>query len=96
MPGTAAVISLVEKEFSGATIISAYEAGYSGFWLHRRLEAAGVRCLLVHPASIEVSSRDVAKTDKRDSLKIAQQLAAGRLKSIRISTREEEELRLLT
>jgi transposase len=97
MPGTAAaVISLVEREFCGATIISAYEAGYSGFWLHRKLEAAGIRCLVVYPASIEVSSRDVVKTDKRDSLKIAQQLAAGRLRSIRIPTREEEELRLLT
>jgi transposase len=42
----------------------AYEAGYSGFWLYRRLEAAGIRCLVVHPASIEVSSRDVVKTDK--------------------------------
>lgn len=97
IPGNAeAVISLVEKEFAGATVVAAYEAGYSGFWLHRALEAAGIRCLVVHAASIEVSSRDRVKTDKRDSLKIAQQLAAGRLRSIRVPSIEQEQRRLLT
>jgi len=42
MPGTAeAVISLVSKEFGGASALAAYEAGYSGFWLYRKLVAAG-------------------------------------------------------
>jgi hypothetical protein len=27
----------VKKEFSGAQVLAAYEAGYSGFWLHRKL-----------------------------------------------------------
>jgi hypothetical protein len=93
MPGTAeAVISLVSKEFGAASVFSAYEAGYSGFWLYRKLVAAGIGCIVVHPASIEVSSRDTVKTDKRDSLKIAQQLAAGRLRGVRVPTEEEEEL----
>ena len=69
---------------------------HSGFWLHRALEAAGIKCLVVHAASIEVSSRDRVKTDKRDSLKIAQQLAAGRLRSIRVPSIEQEQRRLLT
>ena len=57
MPGTAeAVISLVSKEFGGASVRAAYEAGYSGFWLYRKLAAAGIDCIVVHPASIEVSS----------------------------------------
>ena len=97
MPGTAeAVISLVSKEFGSASVFSAYEAGYSGFWLYRKLVAAGNGCIVVHPASIEVSSRDTVKTDKRDSLKIAQQLAAGRLRGVRVPTEEEEQRRLLT
>ena len=97
MPGASeAVISHVRKEYPGASILAAYEAGYSGFWLYRALEAAGIRCLVVHPGSIEVSSRDTVKTDRRDSLKIAQQLAAGRLKGVRVPTCEEEERRLLT
>jgi len=51
---------------------------------------------VVHPASIEVSARDTVKTDKRDSLKIAQQLSAGRLRGVRVPTKEEEQQRLLT
>ena len=51
---------------------------------------------VVHPASIEVSARDTVKTDKRDSLKIAQQLSAGRLRGVRVPTEEEEQRRLLT
>jgi len=48
MPGRAeAVIVLVKKEFPGASVLAAYEAGYSGFWLHRKLEVAGIRCLVV-------------------------------------------------
>jgi len=97
MPGTAeAVISLVSKEFGGASVRAAYEAGYSGFWLYRKLVAAGIDCIVVHAASIEVSARDTVKTDKRDSLKIAQQLAAGRLRGVRVPTEEEEQRRLLT
>jgi transposase len=97
MPGTAeAVISLVSKEFGGASVCAAYKAGYSGFWLYRRLVAVGIDCIVVHPASIEVSSRDTVKTDKRDSLKIAQQLAAGRLRGVRVPTEEAEQRRLLT
>ena len=89
MPGTAeAVISLVSKEFGGASVRAAYEAGYSGFWLYRKLAAAGIDCIVVHPASIEVSSRDTVKTDKRDSLKIAQ--------GVRVPTEEAEQRRLLT
>jgi transposase len=53
--------------------------------------AAGIDCIVVHAASIEVSSRDTVKTDKRDSLKIAQQLAAGRLRGVRVPSEEEEE-----
>jgi transposase len=90
MPGTAeAVMSLVSKEFGGARVRAAYEAGCSGFWLYRKLVKAGIDCIVVHAASIEVSSRDTVKTDKRDSLKIAQQLSAGRLRGVRVPTEEE-------
>jgi transposase len=69
MPGTAeAVEALVRKEFPGATVFAAYEAGYSGFWLHRKLEAAGISCIVVHVNSIEVSSRDMVKTDPLDAV----------------------------
>ena len=84
------------KFFSGAEIYSAYEAGFSGFGLHRYLIANGIRNIVVHPASIEIGSRDRVKNDKRDSLKIAQQLSAGRLRGIFVPSREQEDRRELT
>jgi transposase len=38
-------------------MISCYEAGYDGFWLHRLLEDQGVHCLVVDAASMQVDRR---------------------------------------
>jgi transposase len=92
----AALVDFCRKQFPGATISSAYEAGFSGFGLHRLLCAHDINNIVVHPAAIEVAAHDRVKTDKRDSVKIAVQLAAGRLRGIRVPTEEEERKRLLT
>jgi transposase len=84
------------NHFKGAYIKSAYEAGFSGFHLHRFLISHNIENIVVHAASIEVSSRDTVKTDRRDSLKIATQLAANRLHCIFIPSREREDKRNLT
>ena len=48
-------------------VVSLYEAGYDGFWLHRWLVAQGVINHVVDPASIEVNRRARrAKTDRLD------------------------------
>lgn len=48
-------------------MISCYEAGYDGFWLHRLLEAHGVRNHVLDPASLLVNRRARrAKTDRID------------------------------
>lgn len=72
----------LHKYFAGALIKTAYEAGFSGFVLHRYLLSNGIHNIVVHAASVEISARDRVKTDKRDSLKIATQLEAGRLHGI--------------
>jgi transposase len=84
------------NNFKGARIKSAYEAGFCGFYLHRFLIAHNVDNIVVHPASIEVGSRDFVKTDKRDSLKIATQLSAGRLSCVFIPSEIREDKRHLT
>lgn len=93
---SAAVMSLITQYFPEADVKTCYEAGYSGFWLHRELTGAGISNIVVHAASIEVAANDRVKTDKRDSLKMAEQLSAGRLKGIRIPSVAEERRRLLT
>jgi hypothetical protein len=51
---------------------------------------------VVHAASIAVAANDRRKMDKRDSLKMAHQRAAGRLKGIRVPSVEQEQERLPT
>lgn len=80
----ATLIAYAQKYFVGAKIISAYEAGFCGFHLHRTLVAAGIENIIVDAASIEVAAGNRVKTDKRDSLKIATHLYEGRLKGIHI------------
>lgn len=90
------LVTYLNKYFSGATIKSAYEAGFCGFGLHRHLIDNGIENIVVNAASIEVGARDRVKTDKRDSLKIATQLSAGRLRGIFIPSPEKEDRRELT
>jgi transposase len=61
---------------SGATrVVSCYEAGRDGFWIHRALTALGIVNRVVDSASIEVSRRARrAKTDRLDALKLVTML----------------------
>src|SRR5258708_4838946 len=45
-------------------VISCYEAGYDGFWLHRQLSAHGIRNYVIDPASLQVDRR--ARRVKKD------------------------------
>ena len=90
------LIRYFKKHFEGAEIHSAYEAGFSGFGLHRALVTAGIKNIVVNPASIEVAVNDKVKTDRRDSQKQAEQLSRGVLKGIYIPTEEEELDRVLS
>ncbi|MCE5293759.1 MAG: IS110 family transposase [Chlamydiales bacterium] len=90
------LITYAQKYFVGAKIVSAYEAGFCGFHLHRTLEAAGIENIIVDAASMEVAAGNRVKTDKRDSLKIATHLYEGRLKGIHIPTPEREDKRAVT
>lgn len=57
------------------SVLSCYEAGRDGFWLHRYLEANGVKNLVVDSASIEVNRRyRRVKTDRLDVGKLLNML----------------------
>ena len=90
------LLHYMNKHFHGAKINSAYEAGFSGFHLHRFLIQNGVNNIIVNPSSIEISSRDRVKTDKRDALKIATQLSVQRLRGIYVPSIEQESKRHVT
>ena len=85
----------VSRWFPGARLSSAYEAGFSGFVLHRARTTAGITNLVVNPASVAVAANDRVKTDRRDSKRLAIDLADGRLRGIAVPTEAEELARLL-
>ncbi|MBR0962448.1 IS110 family transposase [Bradyrhizobium japonicum] len=71
----AGLLELIEKVRKRAAdklgsmprVVSCYEAGYDGFWLHRLLEAAGIMNFVFDPASIAVEQRSRrTKTDRID------------------------------
>jgi transposase len=54
-----------------AAVVSCYEAGRDGFWLHRYLLEAGMRSLVVDSSSIEVKRRKRrVKCDRLDAAKL--------------------------
>lgn len=54
-----------------AQVVSCYEAGRDGFWLHRHLIGQGVRNVVVDSSSIEVDRRARrAKTDRLDARRL--------------------------
>jgi transposase len=60
---------------AAAPVVSCYEAGRDGFWIHRALLAQGIANRVVDSASIEVNRRARrAKTDRLDALKLVTML----------------------
>jgi transposase len=71
-------IELAKKRFDlpeTARVVSCYEAGRDGFWLHRYLVEAEIENLVVDSSSIEVNRRfRRSKTDRMDVEKLVGQL----------------------
>jgi transposase len=87
---------------AGTPVVSCYEAGREGFWLHRWLVAHGITSHVVDSASIEVNRRQRrAKSDRLDVGKLLYQLIryrAGERKVwsvVRVPTVAEEDGRQL-
>jgi transposase len=83
-------------------IVSCYEAGREGFWLHRCLQSLGIANIVVDSSSIEVNRRSRrAKTDRLDASKLVLMLvrwAEGEQKVwsvVRAPTDDQEDCRQL-
>ena len=91
-----AVRKLIQR-LSGSEVrlIAAYEAGPTGYTLHRQLVKLGVECLVVAPSLIPKRAGDRVKTDRRDALKLARLLRSGDLTPIWVPDEAHEALRSL-
>ena len=81
-------------------VVSCYEAGYDGFWLHRLLQAAGIANYVFDPASIAVDQRARrVKTDRIDGERMLRTLMAylrGEprvVRIVRVPSAEQEDAR---
>lgn len=86
-PNAQKVVNYLRENFPGAEYYSAYEAGFSGFGLHKQLTECKVKNIVVSPADIPTTDKErKQKEDKRDSLKIARNLQKGELRGIYVPT----------
>src|SRR5215472_8128421 len=88
---------------AGVRIVVCYEAGQDAFWICRALQAHGIECYVVDPASIPVARhRRRAKTDRLDAIKLVLNLRAwlhgerDRMHVVHVPSVQDEALRHLT
>lgn len=93
----AAVRKLVRTlKRGGSELRMAYEAGPTGYVLHRQLSKLGVECLVVAPSRIPKSvSHRKRKNDRRDSEMLARLLRNGDLVPVWVPDEEHEAFREL-
>jgi len=70
-----------------------YEAGPTGFGLHRDLAAAGIDCIVVAPSLVPMKAGDRVKTDRRDAVKLARFLRSGDLTEVHVPDAATEAMR---
>ena len=87
---------------ASARVVSCYEAGRDGFWLHRHLRGMGIENEVIDAASIEVSRRlRHVKTDRLDGERLLDKLIRhhagerGGRSVVRVPSVEQEDARHL-
>jgi len=74
----------------------AYEAGPTGYGLHRFLSSKGVRCDVIAPSEMPQKKGKRVKTDRLDAIALAHHLRSGNLTPICVPDEEIEAMRDLT
>ena len=96
-PEPAQLVRYLHKNYPNARYESVYEAGFSGYWMDRKLREAGIKNIIVNPADVPIKQKEKRKkTDKIDSRKLARELSAGNLEGIYIPSEEHEAIRALS
>jgi transposase len=73
-----------------------YEAGPTGYGLHRQIKSLGFECVVVAPSLIPKRPGDHVKTNRRDALSLAKLLRADELTAVWVPDRGHEAMRDLT
>ncbi len=90
------VAKLVKQLGRAEELHCCYEAGPTGYGLHRQLSRLGATCWVIVPTLIPTRPGDKVKTDRRDALKLARLLRSGELTACWVPTEAYEAFRNLT
>jgi transposase len=96
-PSPEELYSYMMRHYPGGLYYSVYEAGFCGYWIHRRLRDYGIRNIIVHPPDIPTSQKEkLYKRDAIDSRKLSKRLEEGSIHSIYIPQEADQQLRSLS
>ena len=76
-----------------SSVAVTYEAGPTGFGLHRHLTAAGIRCVVAAPSKLQKPSGDRVKTDAKDAVHLARLLRLDEITAVAIPSADQEAAR---
>lgn len=90
------LIEHLRSRYPGAAFKCVYESCAWGFALQRKLEQAGMECIVVHAADVSSSDKEKRrKTDTVDALKLARNLESNQLKAIHVPPEDIQKQRNL-
>jgi len=87
------VCKALAKLGAAAQVHVVYEAGPSGYGLQRALASKGYPCEVIAPSQIPKRPGDRVKTDRRDSLRLAECSRAGELRAVWVPEAADEAIR---
>lgn len=74
-PSATELNDYMHRHYPGSSYISAYEAGFCGFWIHQALEHHGFHNLVIHAPDVPTADKEKkSKSDKIDAGKILREL----------------------
>jgi len=88
---TAKLVSKLAAKYQQLTFC--YEAGPTGYGLHRLIESLGHDCIVVAPSLIPRKAGDRVKTNRRDALGLVKLLRAGELTAVWVPDARHEAMR---
>lgn len=78
------IIRYFLRNYSDKKIAFVYEAGPTGYGLYDELTNNGYACLVASPSNVPVIPGSRVKTNRLDSVKLAESLRGGQIKGIRV------------
>jgi len=91
-PSVKTLTNHLTAHYPSATYKLVYEAGFCGFGYQREFAAAGIDCIIVHPADVPTSDKEKRrKSDTVDCRKLSKALSAGELTGIFVPGVEQQD-----